>query len=130
MTKRTLLWVAILSFLPPGLVRAGKTEDAAFSIVKAFYEAANRGDCAMAEAYFTADALKTLRDKLQAEGGFPAFCKDQGGKSPLEDIHPVKVEVKKQAAEVMTERRYKDGSAARATDHLVKEEGGWKIDFR
>jgi hypothetical protein len=126
--KKTII-LCLIALAPPFSASAGKSEQEAFGVVKAFYEAANRGECTQAEDYFTGESLKTLRETLGGAGGFQAFCQGRGGKAPLRDVRLVKAETKKGVAEVMTERTYQDGSSARAIDHLVKKGGVWKIEF-
>ncbi|HWX24875.1 MAG TPA: hypothetical protein VN083_07525 [Vicinamibacteria bacterium] len=128
--KNTVIVCGMILALPFRVSGASKAEQSAFGVVKAFYEAANRRECAQAEDGFTAESLKTLKETLASAGGFQAFCQDRGGKAPLADVRLVKAEIKKGVAEVMTERTYSDGSSARAVDHLVKQGGAWKIEFQ
>jgi hypothetical protein len=125
---RTALALAVaLGLTLPAL--AGSKEDAAFKVVKAFYESANHSECDKAETYFTDASIKTLKDALGQVGGFSAYCLDKGGKSLLKDVRLVQVEVKKDTAEVLAERTYTDGSSTLEGEHLVRENGVWKLVF-
>jgi hypothetical protein len=115
--------------LPFPAFALGKTEQAAYAAVKGFYEAANRGECEKAQAFLSAESLKTIGEQLGSAGGFEAFCRDKGGKSPLREVSLVKVQVKKGVAEVVTDRYYKDGSGSQETEHLVNEGGAWRLAF-
>jgi hypothetical protein len=108
------------------VVAGSKSEQAAFAVVKAFYEAANHSECGKAEAFFAEDAVKALRDSL-GPGGFSVFCLDKAGKAPLNDVKFVKADIKKDAADVLVERSYGDGSRFMESEHLILEKGTWKL---
>jgi hypothetical protein len=128
--RRVLTLGLALALAPAApLLAASKSEEAAFGVVKAFYESANHSECDKAEAFFTDASIKTLKEALGQVGGFSAFCLDKGGKALLKDVKLVKVEVKKQNAEVISERTYVDGSSQLEGEHLVKENGTWKLIF-
>ena len=101
-------------------------EQAAFAVVKAFYEAANHSQCDKAEAFYTDGSVKNLKDSL-GSGGFSLYCLDKAGKAPLTGIQLMKAEVKKDEADVLAERAYGDGSRVVESDHLVNEKGTWKL---
>jgi len=123
--SRTPARVLAIVLLPIASAAASKAEQAAFAVVKDFYEAANRKQCEAAANFMTEDSL--VQQTLAGQGGFEAFCRDRGGRAALQGIFLVKAEVKKTVATVLAERQYKDGSSSRELEHLVNVDGTWKL---
>jgi hypothetical protein len=125
MDMKTSLRLALAFSLGSTLLASSK-EQAAFAAVKGFYEAANHSECDKAETFYSDDAVKALKESL-GPGGFSLFCLDKAGRAPLASIKMVKAEIKKDAAEILVERAYQDGSRFLENEHLVNEKGVWKL---
>jgi len=123
---RSLLTVGVLLFLLPG-AEAGSKEPGAADVAMQFYQMANQGKCAEAEALFTPESVRLINNSLGSTDGFLRFCTGRGGKAAIRALTVGKEERKGNRAQVMIERSYEDGSLAFERDHLVKVGGKWRL---
>jgi hypothetical protein len=121
----TMAW-AVLALVAGTPASADQPGGSPVGVVRAFYWAASQGRCDAAAAYFTPDSIRAIERSLGAEG-FRSFCAARAGRTPLETVLLRKVDIRGTEAEIVTERRYQDGSAATETRRLVKSEGAWHI---
>lgn len=91
--------------------------------VKAFYEAANKGDYAAAEKLFTREAVLVIQ---KGAGSFKAFCDTRTMKRTMTGIQIVREEVRGEEADVRVEASFEQG-LVKAVEPLVREGGAWRI---
>jgi hypothetical protein len=108
---------------------AGSKPPAPAEVARQFYEMASQGKCDEAERLFTAEAVRTINDKLGAPDGFRRFCEGRAGRTPIAKLTVRKEEKKGDRAQVMIERAYANGAMAVENDDLVKVGGEWKLSL-
>jgi hypothetical protein len=96
-------------------------------LVKAFYDAANKGRVTEARDYFAPAAVKQIESALGGPGAFESFCEDQTQGRTMTRLEVVEEHVGQRTAKVAVRLEFKDGGLALRTEYLENRDGRWRL---
>lgn len=128
--KRRMLLVASISLMLTVNLVYGQVQSPG-QVIKEFYTLANMGKYKEAQQYWSEDFRFAMDRCLGIITGGPEVVLDNATKKgTIERVKIKKEEIRGQKAEVSYTIYFKDGSKREATDDMVFEGGGWKINFK
>jgi ketosteroid isomerase-like protein len=96
-------------------------------VVKAFYEAANRGHIEEARDYYAPDAVKVIESTLGGSVTFQSFCDGETRKRTMTRLDVVSEEIDRGTAKVTVRLGFEGGGLAIATEYLENRSGRWRL---
>jgi len=133
MDKKLLTGIGILGMLCIIVLMSGCTEQVETNLtpsetVVAFYMAGNDGVYSKAEKYVSSDALEVMKGDLGALiGGLKGYLDKQTRGGTIEKIEITDETIRGEGSTVYFVINYKNGGTKDAYEHLIKENGVWKI---
>jgi hypothetical protein len=121
--------IAGLGLVLPGCGSDADDEEGPGAVVEVFYKHLNDENFSEAMALYSADALSALEGGDPAETGFADWARQETREGSLQRIAVLGVEQPGETATVHFEIVYGDGTKARRSVTLVREDGTWRMNL-